>query len=278
VDEDRAYEEIGRNYRYFLGWRHKLVAGYFAIIAGLGIAYWTTQNDQETWPLLCLAAIVLSVLFWMFDRRNMDLYRACLEAGQQLEAGKGGLFALKGGLFALLNTRKLRLLNHSLGIRLLYSCVGLTSGLVWIEDQSISESVVKLYVAAALIFLVVLILFETYCVERTNSTMATIEECKAALQKRFKTKQDVINFTEDWGGGHQSNTGWSEDDFIRNNIYRIVNDAHRKGLLDTLELKLELQSEAEANRINTVWTNRRSWIAIVISAAALIASIIALSK
>lgn len=104
--------------------------------------------------------------------------------------------------------------------------------------------------------------------------MATIEQCKAALQERFKTKQDVIDFTEDWGGGHQSNTGWNEDEFIRNNIDWIVDQAHRKNLLDRLGFKLGLPSEAEAIRNNMVSTNHRSWIAIGIAGAALLVSIL----
>ena len=39
IDERDLYEEIGRNYRYFLDWRAKLLAGYFAVIVGLAVGF-----------------------------------------------------------------------------------------------------------------------------------------------------------------------------------------------------------------------------------------------
>ena len=46
-----VYAEIGVNYRYFLTWRHRLFAGYFALLAALAIAlsWLVTENQEMFW-------------------------------------------------------------------------------------------------------------------------------------------------------------------------------------------------------------------------------------
>ena len=104
--------------------------------------------------------------------------------------------------------------------------------------------------------------------------MATVEQCTERLRKLFHTKEDVIAISDDWGGGHASNTAWDEEMFIQENVKRIVDQARRKGLLDALGMKLGFPSEGEQNRRNIVSANRQSRIAIVISGAALLVSIL----
>lgn len=81
------YTEIGLNYRYFLTWRHSLFAGYLVVCAGLAVgASWCFKEAPGYLWLIPLAAILLTAVFWMIERRNRDLYRTCLVRGAQCEA------------------------------------------------------------------------------------------------------------------------------------------------------------------------------------------------
>ena len=104
--------------------------------------------------------------------------------------------------------------------------------------------------------------------------MATREQCREALRERCKTKQDVIEFTQTWGGGFINAVGPTEKDWLKHNIERIVDLAHRERKLDLLGVKLGLPTDAERDRKAAWWTNARSWIAVVISLVALLVSIL----
>lgn len=79
--------------------------------------------------------------------------------------------------------------------------------------------------------------------------MATFEQCKEALQKRFKTPQDVTDFTTwMWKREVQANVEWSEAQFIQHNIECILADAHREGVIDDLGSKLGLTPERTKQR------------------------------
>ena len=105
--------------------------------------------------------------------------------------------------------------------------------------------------------------------------MATIEQCEAQLRATLKSRDDVIQCCDRWGGGYASNEAWSEAEFIESNIKRIVEQAYRKNKLDLLGLRLGFPSDSERERQAMVRTNRRSWIAIGISLAALVVSVVA---
>lgn len=80
------YAEIGLNYRYFLTWRHSLFAGYLVVLAALSVAgSWFFKEARGHLWLVPLVASILTVVFWMIERRNRDLYRTCLDRGAACE-------------------------------------------------------------------------------------------------------------------------------------------------------------------------------------------------
>ena len=88
------YKEASETYRYFLEWRNKILAGYFAVLAALALAFgwiqthWTevsTQFRSDSDVILPLAVILMSTVFWMLDFRNRDLFRMCQHACADLE-------------------------------------------------------------------------------------------------------------------------------------------------------------------------------------------------
>jgi hypothetical protein len=108
--------------------------------------------------------------------------------------------------------------------------------------------------------------------------MATIEQCEQQLREKLRSKADVEEFVRDWGGDVATNASWDEATFVKENITRLVYDAHRKKLLDKLGMKLSFPSEAEQDRREAIWTNRRSWIAIAVSLLSLLVAIYAVCK
>ena len=41
-----AYDHVGETYRYFLGWRHKLFAGYLTVLAAIAL-YLRSEEDAQ---------------------------------------------------------------------------------------------------------------------------------------------------------------------------------------------------------------------------------------
>lgn len=72
------------------------------------------------------------------------------------------------------------------------------------------------------------------------------------------------------------NLGDPDEELIPKNIERIVKDAIRKGLLNELGMRSGFPSDEHAAYTRNVWTDRRSWGALIDSVLALVGSLIAL--
>jgi len=88
---EKAYEEIGPNYRFFLAWRHAALAGGLVILWGtcslLTSAY--EKGMSIAWLIPGLAALALFSL-WIADRRTRQIYRSLTDAGKALEGDDAG--------------------------------------------------------------------------------------------------------------------------------------------------------------------------------------------
>ena len=84
VDPNKLYEELGQNYRYFLGWRERIFAGYVTILAGLGLGF--AQSGRASFEIgVLVAAVLVSVVFLILDQRTRDLFCQCQLAAGELE-------------------------------------------------------------------------------------------------------------------------------------------------------------------------------------------------
>ena len=106
--------------------------------------------------------------------------------------------------------------------------------------------------------------------------MASPEQIAKRLRETLKTSDDAKEFVGKWGGGYEHDASWSDETFVAKNIDRIVDQAFRKGLLNQLGMRLGFPSEQHAAYIRTIWTDRRSWAALLVSVIAWAASIFAL--
>jgi hypothetical protein len=113
---DSNYTEVGQNYRKFLDWREKIVGGYVAVIAGLGLGYSRADAGLGFQAILLFSAILTSLAFWILNIRNSKFIATCVRAGQKLEGGKG-VYSEMG---TLTHTSRF---THGLAVNLLVSGV-----------------------------------------------------------------------------------------------------------------------------------------------------------
>lgn len=118
-----VYTEMGINYRYFLGWRQRLLAGYLATVAALAIAYaWTYKEAKPlSWVVLATGS-GLTIVFWFLDYRNRDLYHACQNSGEALE--KAGGISAEQGIYSRLNKLQVRI-THSRTLDIMFVVIAL---------------------------------------------------------------------------------------------------------------------------------------------------------
>lgn len=93
VSSEKQYEEVGANYRFFLGWRHATMAGYIGILFGAGKLA-LAEPSYLTKAFIFLIALFLGIFFWLFDYRTRQLYNAAVRSGKHLEQSKNGFYAL----------------------------------------------------------------------------------------------------------------------------------------------------------------------------------------
>ena len=91
---EKKYEEVGLNYRYFLGWRHACVAGDFIVLYGVASLYLTARKEAPglAW-LVPLVASPIGFLLWWIDKRNRELIHAVQRTGKELEGPSGGVYS-----------------------------------------------------------------------------------------------------------------------------------------------------------------------------------------
>ena len=85
-----AYEEAGRNYRYYLGWRERLLAGYLALLAGLSVSLpWFLESAGRFGRAFVLVpfgtAGLVTLLICVLERRNRELYRTSQNVAARCE-------------------------------------------------------------------------------------------------------------------------------------------------------------------------------------------------
>ena len=91
-----AYEEIGKNYRFFLNWRNALFGGHITVVAAHVVAFsWIISqglNNPLYYILISLSGLFITLIFWALEYRTRKLYHFCTTAGREWEkANVGGL-------------------------------------------------------------------------------------------------------------------------------------------------------------------------------------------
>lgn len=121
MENDKLYEEIGRNWLHYVSWREKIFAGYLSVLAALAFAF-SKESGIPVRTALCGFAVVVSVVFWILDFRTTELVNLCQLAGEKMAESKGFYGALNQRRFA-----ERHLVSFGLAINLLVSSIIATS-------------------------------------------------------------------------------------------------------------------------------------------------------
>lgn len=86
VSLDIRYEEVGRNYRFFLSWRQaSFAAMVIAISTGMSLLISSLDSGGKELGFIPLIIAVGEFAFLMVDFRTRQLYRSLVETGVELE-------------------------------------------------------------------------------------------------------------------------------------------------------------------------------------------------
>lgn len=108
--------------------------------------------------------------------------------------------------------------------------------------------------------------------------MATAEQIEAKLTELIQSKADLDIFAQKWGRGVTIPDEVNADELIPKLINKIVTDAMANDVLDELGYALGFPTDKHATYKREIWSDRRSWIALILSALAFLISVIALWK
>lgn len=90
IEKNEKYAQVAASYRFFLGWRLGVLAGYIAIVcAALSLfsSFLTSAPAGASWLMLVVSPV--GILFYLFDAKNREMIYVALEAGRKLEEGSG---------------------------------------------------------------------------------------------------------------------------------------------------------------------------------------------
>lgn len=102
MNDDRVYEELGRNYRFFATWRHLA----FAAGAGVWVGVLRIGSDKglhsQGFALAAFVGALGEIILLFLDARTRAHTQAAVEQGAKLEGASPGFFcgirAKKGGI------------------------------------------------------------------------------------------------------------------------------------------------------------------------------------
>jgi hypothetical protein len=87
------YREICATFRFFLTWRHALLAGVFAALYGtVTLTIGVLSRSPQIAGAIPVASAIVVLALWLFDVRLRELYHGAMKAGKQIEGESGGLF------------------------------------------------------------------------------------------------------------------------------------------------------------------------------------------
>jgi len=93
VNIEKRYEEIGINYRFFLGWRQAIFAGLLAILYGVTSFTLTVYKELPHIAFIIpFVGLFLVLVFWGIEFRNRDLYHVATRSGKILEGDEDGMY------------------------------------------------------------------------------------------------------------------------------------------------------------------------------------------
>jgi hypothetical protein len=88
---DAQYEEIGRNYRFFLSWRYGIFGAFLMVVWSSFSLAFKLANDEVNMSsigYMLIFASIVCVLLSIAEKKTRDLYRVLCENGALLESNR----------------------------------------------------------------------------------------------------------------------------------------------------------------------------------------------
>ena len=124
ADNDIKYEEIGKNYRFFLTWRYGIFAAQLVVIwSAFSIAYKSLENkvDSSIVAMILIVSSIVSLCLWIAELRNRELYRGLINKGKLLEDSENQAYSILCDLSKV--RKRWRLITQSVSLDILaYIC------------------------------------------------------------------------------------------------------------------------------------------------------------
>jgi hypothetical protein len=118
---EKKYEEIGTNYRFFLGWRHATFAGDVVVLYGVvSLTLSIYQYSPSVAWIVPATAFPIGILLWIIDVRTRTLYHAAAKAGKDLEGDQGGFYTQLSKELLPPGSSSFKKLTHSMALDLLF--------------------------------------------------------------------------------------------------------------------------------------------------------------
>jgi hypothetical protein len=187
IEEDKLYEETGRDWQYYVSWREKIFAGYLTALAALAFAF--SQNKSPA--VLCLVfafGFLVSVVFRILDFRTTELVNLCQFVGNILAGSKGFYGELNKARFdetkstsekknSAFISHKLWITgaSYALAINLLVAWVSSISVVGCIVEYSRSENRFRLAGGLTIVFVFCLLF---WCLQKQSNRMWIKEKNK----------------------------------------------------------------------------------------------------
>jgi hypothetical protein len=74
--KEKAYEEVGANYRFFARWRHAAVVGDLVVLwAVLTLCISAYEDARQLMWAIPLCASPFGIILWIIDVRTRDMYQ-----------------------------------------------------------------------------------------------------------------------------------------------------------------------------------------------------------
>jgi hypothetical protein len=118
--KDIKYEEVGKNYRFFLTWRYGIFAAHLVVLFSsltTGFTLLEKKVDPFIVGLILIITSIITLCLWIAELRNRELYRGLIQKGKELEDSEYEAYSI---LVALSKVRKRwRLVTQSVSLDIL---------------------------------------------------------------------------------------------------------------------------------------------------------------